>query len=279
LMIRAELNPLYSDIVNKKSVIGVVTGRRGSGKSAFLYRVAEFYHEYTGDTPYVLGFPEEKRSLLPSYFELIEDVDDMTVAAKSYVVVDEGAIFLFARNFQSDINRFFSNLLSISRHYDMSILVATQSLALIDINILRMIDALVIRKYSKLAIRFERTEVQPLIWRAQRYVRGRPDLGYVYGYDFEFVIRNRLPGFWSEEISKIWRYMFEVKRRVSKQRILEMIYLNNPEVVEEDAIMCEILDVTPATYRKMKWRLYKKYESKFSELPHAAVAVATTRSK
>ena len=255
------LNPIFRDLVDRRSTIGIITGKRGSGKSGFLYRAAEVYHEYTGDTAFVLGFPEEKRSLLPSWIEPLEDVNAIERATRSYVLVDEGALVLFSRNFQSGVNRFVSNLLAVSRHYDITIYVATQSMALVDINVLRLLDFVMIRRYSYYAIKFEREEVKPMIYRAQRYIGGRPDIGVVFG-DYApsmFVVRNRLPKFWSAELSKVWRLSLVKRgRQVTKQGVLEDIYRINPDILGDTETLARVLGVSTGALRKMRSRLLNR---------------------
>ena len=255
------LNPVFQDLVDGRSTIGIIAGKRGSGKSGFGYRAAELYHDYTGDYVYVLGFPPEKRHLLPSWIEPLE-INEVERAARSYVFVDEGALVLFARNFYSEVNKFVSMLLAVSRHYDISIYVATQTTSIIDLNILRFLDFLMVRKYSYYSIRFEREEVRPLIYKAQRYIGNRPDLGVVYG-DYKppmFVVRNRLPKFWNESLSKVWRLALKrerEKRLISKQKVLEAIYRWNPDIIHDTRLMAEVLNVSPGAYRKMRSRLLR----------------------
>jgi len=127
-----------------------------------------------------------------------------------FVVIDEGAISLNARESMSLRNRILGKLFAITRHKDLSILFITQVSALIDVNILRYADVLFVKRPSRFQAEFERQQLRDYLSVIRQTIDAYArelgvdyrSLAWVDSDWFEGIIQTGLPSFWSEGVSK-----------------------------------------------------------------------------
>jgi len=127
-----------------------------------------------------------------------------------FVVIDEGAISLNARESMSLRNRILGKLFAITRHKDLSILFITQVSALIDVNILRYADVLFVKRPSRFQAEFERQQLrdylsvirQTIDMYARELGVDYRSLAWLDSDWYEGIIQTGLPSFWSEGVSK-----------------------------------------------------------------------------
>jgi len=103
------------------SLIMIITGRRGGGKTALGMKFVEFGNIFKKKI-YVIGFDNSK---VPRYVKKAEKLDD--VANGSLVLVDEAGISFSARESMKKANKEMANLLSIARHKNLSLIFITQN--------------------------------------------------------------------------------------------------------------------------------------------------------
>ncbi len=191
-----------SELYSGKSLIGLVIGARGSGKSAIGLRMLE-NAAAKGFRTYAMGF---KKETLPKWIIPVSSPEE--VKPNSFLLVDEGGIAFSSRNSMSEANKLLSELLFISRHKDLSVLFITQNSATIEVNTLRQIDYLVLKQPSLLQLDFERKKIRDVYTEAKsgfgRHA-GNPGLAYLYAHNYRGFISNSLPSFWSAEVSKAYR--------------------------------------------------------------------------
>ncbi len=191
-------------ILNSKSSVGIILGARGTGKSALGMRILENVHAKTKRKVAAMGFQNES---LPRWIKVVERTDE--IENGSFVLVDEGGIVFSARKAMSDANKILSELLLISRHKDLSILFISQNSANLDVNAIRQADYLLLRKSSLLQKDFERKKIKEVYEAArglfEKHLDERQKVTYIYSDDFEGMVSNVLPSFWSEEASKAFR--------------------------------------------------------------------------
>ncbi len=177
------------------SLIGVIIGRRGSGKTALALRIAEYLKDYK--EIYSMGI-----SHTPKWIKQVDDIKQ--VKNNSLLIIDEAALLLEARGSMRKINREISKLMAISRHKDLSLIIITQNSAMIDINALRLVDFLIIKMPSLLQFSMERSQLKKIIEKAKKYLESYKGVQYSYiiSDHFEGVVSSSLPSFWEEKISK-----------------------------------------------------------------------------
>ena len=192
--------------VIKHPAIVLVLGGRGSGKSAVSYRVVEDFRYSL--SPYVVGFPEKSKSLLPEWIGIEERLED--VPPKSIIIIDEVYLSHHAREWQKTGNRDISRLLNLSRQQDKTIVFIAQIGRQLDIDIVSSADVLILKNPGMLQPKFDRPEFRDLLLEAkQAFQSVKSNIkrwSYVYSQNTNFtgLIENDLPSFWSPRLSNAY---------------------------------------------------------------------------
>ena len=189
----------FLEALKKQSLIVIITGRRGSGKTALGFSILEFLKNSKSNI-YVIGV----EAGLPKWIKKENDLSRLK--NDSAVLIDEAALSFSARESSKELNRLITKIMAIARHKNLTLIFVTQSSAIIDINILRLADVIMMKEPGLLQEKFERREIQQLYKKVKpifrRIRKNKNRYTYVYSDWFEGLIRNRLPYFWSERISK-----------------------------------------------------------------------------
>jgi len=216
---RGLINPLYSkfNLVKKisgdfdkweekmmksESIIGIVLGARGTGKSAIALKVFENLYKKMNMKLYAIGF---NKSEMPSWVEVIDSIDK--IKNNSHILIDEGGILFSSRSSMSKPNKLLSELMLIARHKNLSILFISQNSSNLEVNILRQADYLILKPSSLLQKSFERKIIKELYTETQKdFNEFKSDKGitYIHSDLFTGFVSNPLPSFWNTSISKSW---------------------------------------------------------------------------
>ena len=119
--VNGEYEGFYNKLL-KRSLIVLVTGKRGSGKTGLGMRLLETFNRKTKRKCYAVGFEKSKT---PGWIKKVKDMEK--VKNGSIVLVDEGAIVFSARESMKDANKNLGKLMAIARHKDLSLILITQS--------------------------------------------------------------------------------------------------------------------------------------------------------
>jgi len=187
-------------VFNSDSMIGVILGARGQGKTAFGIKFLENVYAKKKKRVYALGF---NRDEMPLWINVIEGISELK--NDSFVLIDEGGILFSSRRAMSNPNKLLSDLILVARHKNLSILFISQNSSNLDINILRQADFLVMKPSSLLQKEFERKIIQKIYDQAEKnFEKFKDALGvtHIYSGSFKGFISNPLPSFWGEKISK-----------------------------------------------------------------------------
>ncbi len=200
--IRGQYRYFWNKLVRSDSLIGIIIGARGSGKSAIAMSLAE---NLKGGKKkfYAMGFSSKE---LPRWIKSAEDISDLE--NDSYVIIDEGGILFSSRDSMSTANKLLSELLFIARHKNLSIFFISQNSSNLEINTLRQADFLILKRSSLLQKDFERKIVSKIYDDHQDGFEKHQDvkgLALVYSDSFCGFIDNELPSFWSESLSKSFK--------------------------------------------------------------------------
>jgi len=193
------------DIAEKRiyddSLIFLIFGKRGSGKSSLGFRLLENIHSQTKRKCYALGI---KQKLMPRWISPTDNVEK--VPNGSVILIDEGAVSFSSRDSMSAKNKELSKLLAVARHKNLSLVFVTQNTGLIDKNILALADTLFVKEGSLLQMEMERPEIKKFYQKANeslKKIRGdRKSYVYLIDSDFEGSLSYKLPSFWSTNLSK-----------------------------------------------------------------------------
>ncbi len=190
-------------LINADSTIGIILGRRGVGKTAMGVRLLENIKSNVDKDMYALGF---KKGTLPKWIKQIDNIDE--VQDYSFLLVDENGINFNSRKSMSKMNRVFSEMLFISRHKNLSIILVAQCSSNIDVNGLRQADYIILKPSSLMQIPFERRYIANLYeLQKNNFNKYKDDKGLAFIYSDELIgfVSNTLPSFWSDAISKAYK--------------------------------------------------------------------------
>jgi len=191
------------DDVLKCPAVIMITGRRGSGKSATGYYILEYFHEQ-GLPCSVRGIPEQLNKLLPDWIT-VQHPRSPEIPDDSAIFIDEAALYLYAREFQNDLNKAMDALLTVSRHKNLVLVFATHFTRKIDINVITDCDILLMKEPGLMHVRFERRELRKLTKqvysRFQELPQPRQKYTYVISDNYEGFAESPLPSFWNKDLS------------------------------------------------------------------------------
>lgn len=184
------------------SMIGIIVGARGSGKTAVALSMLENLKGGKNKF-FAMGFQSKD---LPDWIQTIEKVED--IENDSFVVIDEGGILFSSRESMSGPNKLLSELLFIARHKNLTIFFISQNSSNIEINTIRQADFILLKKSSLLQKDFERKKISEIYTEYsdgfEKY-KNYKGLTLVYSDQFVGFVDNELPSFWSTNVSKGFR--------------------------------------------------------------------------
>ena len=185
------------------SQIGIILGRRGSGKTAFGIKFLENLYSSTNKKCFAIGFNQDE---LPDWITVVSSISELQ--NNSFVLIDEGGVLFNSRSSMSNANKLLSQLIMIARHKNLSILFISQNSSNLEVNILKQADFLILKPSSLLQKEFERKIIQKIYESTekdfQKYQKHK-GLAYIYSNNFQGFINNPLPSFWKESISKSFK--------------------------------------------------------------------------
>ncbi len=187
----------------RNSLIILITGKRGSGKSALGMALLENINRHTRKRCYALGYDGAK---LPRWIRKAQKLED--VADNSIALVDEGAIAFFSREAMKEPNKVLSKIMALARHKNLSLILIAQSSAMIDLNVIRLADVIMLKEPSLLQAKFERRAIREMYEKVEpifKQTTEREKYFYVWSDEFEGLVSFGLPTFWSEGISKAFK--------------------------------------------------------------------------
>lgn len=184
--------------LKNSSLIVLITGKRGSGKTALGFKFLDLVKEKR--KTYYLG-----RGKFPKFIKKVSDIKE--VKNNSILLVDEAAIAYSSRSSMKQSNKVLGELMAIARHKNLSLIIITQNSAMIDLNVMRLSDTIIFKEPSLLQSRFERKSILDLFRKAEEQFKKienseRKKHFYVLDDEFEGILSFSLPEFWSDKISK-----------------------------------------------------------------------------
>ena len=199
-------NVLLMSLVPDEGLV-LILGGIGSGKSALAYAIAEDKYHLTGKPVFVFGFPSEKAHLLPDFIEPIYDLD---LPEKSIIILDEAYIQFHSRSSSSKVNRFMDMFTGLVRQKEILALFITQTARKADIGIVSSAQLVLIKEPTMSQIKLDRSSLREILKDAFHEFGKVEDphrCTFAMGGRFYGMIResNKLPSFWSDELSKAWK--------------------------------------------------------------------------
>lgn len=197
---KGNLEDFEDNLYKKESIVGLILGARGSGKSALGMKIAENFASKTNKNICAIGFDKKD---VPKWISVIEEPEQ--IPNNSFVLIDEGGVFFSSRDSMKEANKLVSKIILLARHKDLSILFISQNSSNIEVNTIRQADYLMLKPSSLLQLDFERKKIKDIYTQVnsafEKY-KGQKGLFYIYSDNFSGFITNSLPSFWSKKISK-----------------------------------------------------------------------------
>ncbi|MFT4297889.1 MAG: ATP-binding protein [Candidatus Woesearchaeota archaeon] len=188
------------------SNIMLITGKRGSGKTALGMKFIEMFKKSTKKKIFTIGFESAK---LPFGIKKAESIE--AIRNNSVVLIDESAITFSSRESMKTPNKQLGKLMSIARHKNLSLILIAQNSGMVDLNVLRLADTIILKEPSLLQMQFERKAIKELYEKAGKHFKDldgkKENKSYFYVMDDEFegLLKYELPEFWNESISKSFK--------------------------------------------------------------------------
>jgi len=200
-----DANVQWRKAIVHPSVI-LVTGKRGSGKTATAFSILEMYRY--GLVPYVVGVGADAQRKLPDWIGLVDTIEDLP--PKSIALIDESYLQFHSRESMSAGKADLSRILNLSRQKEQTLIFVSQEARQIDKNIASSANVVIAKDPGMLQVEFDRPELRTIIRDAQRSfapIRGdKRSWAYVFSPDAEFVgmLESVLPTFWKESLSRLF---------------------------------------------------------------------------
>jgi hypothetical protein len=225
----------------EKSVIALVCGIRGSGKTALMLYLAEEIHKRY---PYKKLCILQSNLDLPDWIEQTEDIFD--VPEGSIVLFDEASLSIAARNAMSRYSKDVSGLLAISRHQGLTIIFCSQHSGLVDVNVLRMADVFIFKilSWEEVSSPAEHEKISPLLSYLKYMMPTSNEESLFTDGEKWYLVRTPLPSFWSDNISKTYRKLTyseavafvknSLKRKMPAKNILNQLKIRGMSMTENE---------------------------------------------
>jgi len=183
----------------------LILGAPGSGKSATAHLLLELLR--WRQTPYILGFPADKASLLPDWIGTADSFDK--IPPGSLILVDEAYLVHHSRKCSFDKQaQELSQALGLSRQRKHSLIFVTHEARLLDKNVTSYANFFVFKESGALGTEFERPELKKVLKKASEFFaevarEERKSWSYVWSPEvqFEGPLQTPLPSYWSEDLS------------------------------------------------------------------------------
>jgi hypothetical protein len=200
--VKGDFDTFHSKLL-KYSLIMLINGKRGSGKTALGMRLLELFRKKTKRKSYILGYDSTK---LPGWIKKSEAIED--VPNNAIVLVDEGGLSFSSRDSMKEANKMLGKIMAVARHKNLTLILITQNSAMIDLNVLRLADTLLLKEPSLLQSKFERKAIKEMYDKVAPHfekARNKQKKFYVWDDEFEGMLSYELSDFWSDKISKSFK--------------------------------------------------------------------------
>jgi len=183
-----------------------ILGGPGTGKSALAHYLLELLHWKL--PTYILGFPENKKHLLPPWLGIAKDLDSILLGTVN--LIDEAYLLYSSRESLKNDSKSMSKALGLFRQRECTLIFVGQESRLIDKNIISSSDMLIFKDPGFLQLGFDRPELRSILCKVKEAFNkidgDKRNWAYVYAPWFEGLLKCSLSSYWSNEISRAYAY-------------------------------------------------------------------------
>lgn len=264
----------------------LIVGDVGTGKSALAFWLLEGYSQKYQFQPAVVGFPREKKGLLPANFQVLS-IDDLTQSQNTIALIDEADLQLPIEDTKA--RKQVINFLSLPRHRHQIFLLSFHFPRLVMGRYLPFFRAFILKRPPYLiefASKSKNDALSAMMSHAEERfaefpeqsvevngeTRWHPDIlknTYVVAprIRWQGMITNPLPSFWTQELSEAWSGT-EIEQKAQPQQSLfdpryGLVATNGKTKVTDEmrkrAIQLDKIDMNPPNkimldpFTNLKW--------------------------
>lgn len=190
----------------------LIVGDVGTGKSALAYYLLETFSQKYDLLPAVVGFPRDKRALLPDNFALLDEPSQCTELENAIIFIDEADLQLPLED--SKARKYVVNFLSLPRHRKQIFLLAFHYPRLVMSRYLPFFSAFLLKRPPYLiefASKSKGDALNQMMERAEERFAELPGEDvvkrtYVVAprIRWQGMLDNPLCSFWGKELSEVW---------------------------------------------------------------------------
>lgn len=210
-----------------KDKIIFLSGAKGSGKTAFAFWLAEEIYKSVFNMHFAYVGVKIKEGLLPKWCKNYVDLNQ--VPFHSFAIVDEMALQFNARRYQTDKNINLTQLMAVSRHRHLSVILITQDPRIAEVNAWRLKDLIVYKQSNTYDLPDREGGSANAIIKFYRFIRQWLKPKHKEDCLLEdpsnnkiMLFQNTLPDCWSEELSEAFnlvQFDFSDKQDTIKKQI------------------------------------------------------------
>jgi len=215
------------ELVNEltKHKLSALAGVKGSGKTAFMFFCAEEIYERIGIPTTIFRPLYVNTDLLPKYFSIA--MTEPQIKRNTFTIYDEAQISLSSRRGMAEDHIKFSDFLTIQRQRDVSAIISQQVLAMVDVNVFRMADHFIFKRFSGVQMATEEQRKNPfnLFLNFIRPLNNKDVLFISDDFSKIIFLQTDLPSFWCDELSKP---MAEINEEEARRIVIQEFYKGRP---------------------------------------------------
>ena len=194
------------DLIYIKPSVTVIIGGKGSGKTGLGTSLTETACAKNKDDFYSVSFGKP----FPKWVKQVPKLKYVPNNANCFC--DEAWLTLPTNINRSKMGMAVTGLMATAIHQDLRFKFSVQNSYLLMLNAIRLLDVLIIKEPSLFQVQTERKGIDMYCRKAKEEFmkitkRERVKYAYVVSGDYEGMVVNKLPSFWSNEIRKSFRRM------------------------------------------------------------------------
>jgi len=209
---------LFKSVPIKWPSLHIITGRPGEGKGVLAFNIADRYHQETKNPCYTVGkeTDADPRELgAPAYYSLIKtrEGQPLRLPTNALVIGDDWQRVAPSRRAMSNVNVAGDEILGLIRHYDLTVVLDTQTAVAFDRNTILRCDYFWIKAPYRKELEFSRPELRGDIEQAFTRLDGKSE---AERWDSVYLVDNLggtagvvkgipLPPYYNDELSKLHR--------------------------------------------------------------------------
>lgn len=184
----------------------VVTGARGSGKSALAHQLGEQLHDRENITAVTVGQPKHVREHYPGHWVHVDSVKN--APPDSVLILDEAYMQFHARDAMDDANKAMGARVNTSRHCNQTMVFVSQNSRHLDTFAVGEADGLLMKEPGQFHKKFERSKIRDMTETAEEAFGQLPssmnEQQFVYAWtnDLEGMVENEYPSWYDDTVSK-----------------------------------------------------------------------------